>query len=724
MQIIQNIRDKGAAIVIGVIALSLIGFLLMDARGSGNRLFGGSPGTSIGKVNGEAIDGKEYNKKIKDVEDRQNQTPTAAQMNQLRDQVWDQMTTEKIVNAEVEKLGIVFTPAELTSVLLSDDAPQILKQNFTDPASGTYDIEKATEWWKNLKSKRQKNNEKDKKEIESDQTQVIDPVVFNGLATKYNALFAAAAYYPSWMKEKDSADAANFATISYTSIPYNVVNDSTIKVTDDDIEKYLDKHKTQYKQEAGRVVSYYAFSSAPSRADTNAATNTLIELKPKFAADTNEKVFLVKNATNEPLNEDFIYKSKLQGQYKDTLSKLSKGTVFGPYIEKNNLVLAKIVDIKQQPDSVFVRHILIKIADLKNGQLSGPQIRQDTVARKLIDSIATAVKNGADFADLVAKYSDDGGSKTSKGEYHFNKDMSLVDSFYRTAFYQPVGTKKVVLGYDPNSYVGFHYIEVLNQFNFEPSYKIAYISREITSSDETIIDAGQNATKLSGTYRDAKALDAYAAKNGLQKISNPPVKETDYRLGSLEDARKVIQWAYGAKVGDVSEPFAVDDLNIVAVLEKVIKDGVPDAATARPMVEAEIKKQKIAEQIIKKIGTPATLEAAAAAYPGVSVQVAGQDSTITFDGSRIINFLGNEPKVLGACFNKENLNKISKPITGNLGIYFLQVNAIAAKNLLSPEEAKQRSAGREQSMGQQFQGWFQSLKKLATIKDERYKTNN
>jgi len=42
MSIIQTIRDKGAAIVIGVIALSLIGFLLMDARsGAAKGLFGG-----------------------------------------------------------------------------------------------------------------------------------------------------------------------------------------------------------------------------------------------------------------------------------------------------------------------------------------------------------------------------------------------------------------------------------------------------------------------------------------------------------------------------------------------------------------------------------------------------------------------------------------------------------------------------------------------------------
>ena len=54
MQIIQGIRDKGAAIVIAVIALSLIGFILMDAKGSGNRLFGASS-TSVGRWRGSAL---------------------------------------------------------------------------------------------------------------------------------------------------------------------------------------------------------------------------------------------------------------------------------------------------------------------------------------------------------------------------------------------------------------------------------------------------------------------------------------------------------------------------------------------------------------------------------------------------------------------------------------------------------------------------------------------
>ena len=50
MQIIQSIRDKGAAIVIVVIALSLIGFILMDAKQGSNQLFG-AQSNNVGEIN-------------------------------------------------------------------------------------------------------------------------------------------------------------------------------------------------------------------------------------------------------------------------------------------------------------------------------------------------------------------------------------------------------------------------------------------------------------------------------------------------------------------------------------------------------------------------------------------------------------------------------------------------------------------------------------------------
>jgi len=55
MSIIQQIRDKAAWLVFGLIALSLIGFLLMDSSAGKSRLFG-NRSTVIGKVNGEKIE--------------------------------------------------------------------------------------------------------------------------------------------------------------------------------------------------------------------------------------------------------------------------------------------------------------------------------------------------------------------------------------------------------------------------------------------------------------------------------------------------------------------------------------------------------------------------------------------------------------------------------------------------------------------------------------------
>ena len=66
MQIIQNIREKGTAIVIGVIALSLIGFILMDAN-LGSSRNNASGLNTIGKINGESIDSKEFTDKVKQI---------------------------------------------------------------------------------------------------------------------------------------------------------------------------------------------------------------------------------------------------------------------------------------------------------------------------------------------------------------------------------------------------------------------------------------------------------------------------------------------------------------------------------------------------------------------------------------------------------------------------------------------------------------------------------
>ncbi len=707
MQIIQNIREKGAAIVIGVIALSLIGFILMDAKpGSSGGIFSGNPSTEIGIINGEKIESTEFNAKVKQAEEQYGGQLRGSQTYEVRQSVWDQLVAEKILVKEFDKLGLSFSPKEMSSIMFSNDAPYSLKQAFTDKTTGQYDIAKVQEWWQQAK----KSKGDQRLAIE---TQIVEPMKLQAMYNKYNSMIAASAYYPSWMQNKDNLENKSFSNISFVTVPYNAITDSTIKVSDKDITEYLSNHKVQYKQDGGRLISYVAFSANPTASDTLKTLESVTNLKTSFLADTNSKAFVSRNMSTINYYDGYTLKSKLAMAQKDSIAALATGNVFGPYLDGGNFVLAKMVSIRQLPDSVKVRHILIGTNDPQTGQ---PTLA-DSIAKKRIDSIATAIQGGADFNMMVLMYSDDQGSKATKGEieYASTQFSTIAKEFAETIFYGNSGDKKTV-----HTVFGWHYIEVLNQKNMEPAYKVAYLAKPILPTDETVNNASARATKLSGEARDAKSVEKYVAKNGLQKVDvSEIVKPNDYKLGGLQDARQLIKWAFEAKDGEVSEPFSIEDQFVVGIVNGIQPEGLPDAKTARPIVELTIRNLKKAELITKKLTPTPTLESAAKAY-GVQIGNAGADSSITLS-AQIINGIGNEPKVIGAAFNKSFQSKVSEPIVGTNGVYVIKINSIGTKPADTPEILAQIADQRTKGLMQQLSGWFESLKKTATIKDERSK---
>jgi len=712
MQIIQKIRDKGAAIVIVVIALSLIGFILMDANLGANRSSGAGSNT-IGNINGQKIESKEYQDKIKQIEEQYGGRISGPQVYYVRQNAWDQIVTEKVLSDEFDKLGLSFSPKELTSIMFSNDAPQTLKQAFTDKTTGQYDIAKVQQWWQT--AKKSKGDQRD-----ALVKQIVEPLVLQSLATKYSSLIAASAYYPAWMKQKESAESKTFASITYVAVPYNLINDSTIKVSDEEINDYVGKHKTLYKQDGGRMLSYVAFSADPSTSDTAAALEYVATLKNSFITDTNAKAFVSRNMSAIPFEDVYTPKSKLTMGQKDTIVTLANGAVFGPYMEGKDFVVAKMIGSKILPDSIKCRHILVGTVDGQTGQPTIP----DSIAKKSIDSVELAIKAGASFDDLEGKYSTDQTAHKDKGVMTFdiasvqNKEKFATE-FGAFLLNEKGETKKVV-----KTGFGWHYIEILEKKNPGPAYKIAYLAREISASEETINTANAKASKLSGEARDIKALDAYVAKNGLQKVEVPTlIKENDFQLGALQDARELIRWAFEAKQGAVSEQqFKIGEQFVVGAVTKIQPEGLPDANTARPMTELTIRNLKKAAQIKTKLTATPTLESAAAAY-NVPVGTAGTDSTLTFI-SGIINGIGQEPKLIGASFNKAYQAKLSEPIAGNNGVYVLKVNSIGSKPADTPEESAKQASERTRALAQQINsGWFESLKKSAVIKDDRSKTN-
>lgn len=705
MQIIQSIRERGAAITVIVIVLCLIGFILMDSKQNNSQLFGSSK-ESIGKVNGEKIEYGEFNKRVIQMEEQEaaqsGGQKQPGRINQIREQLWNQMTAEKIFYAEVEKLGITLTPKELSFILTSSDQnnPFMREKELVDPATGKIDVAKVQEALRNLK----KGTSERKEQVYAT---YIDPLKLTTAVAKYSGLLNASAYYPTWMQEKDNADAKNFATISYVAIPYTDISDSTIKVTDADVTDYVKKNEHLFKQEAGRTISYLTFSQLPSAADSLKVYNELAELRAPFAADSNAVAFVGRNASTIDYNDQYLPKNRIQSSQIDSI--ITHPGVYGPYVDGDNYVLAKVVSTTTMPDSVRARHILIPVNDPQTGQPINP----DSSAKRIADSVLAAVKGGADFAALALKYSSDG-SKDKGGDLGYYTFGQMVPEFNEFSFTKPIGAKDVV-----QTQFGYHVIEITGQKDIKPAYKIAYLGKSIISSPETMNAANAKAGKAAAEKNSA-ALAKYAAANGLKIVQFPNIiKENDFSVGGLQDARELVQWAFKANKGEVSSPITIKDDIIVAAVDNVYKEGLQDAATARSGAEVIIRKQKKAAIIKTKLGANPTLESAAAAY-GKQLMQAGADSSLTFN-AQIINNLGMEQKVIGAAFNKEYQTKVSPAIDGTNGVYVIKVLNVSTKPADAPEVAAQVAVSKLGAIRSQTNNWFEGLKKQADIKDNRSK---
>ena len=703
MSVIQRIRDKYAAVVIAVIALSLIAFILMDAFVGRNRGMSSRDG-SVGKINGQNISRGEFEKKISLMQSMYGQQ--APPREQLTANVWEQNINEVLMQQEYDKLGLQVSNKELNDLLFGDNPPQWLSQQFKDPQTGEFKVNEAKDYFKQIK--KQKNNPN----LEMFEQGYLMPTINQALQTKYMSLISNSTYVPKWMAEKSFADQNSIARISYVTVPYSSITDTTIKATDDDVKAYMNKHKEMFKQDdAVRSVSYISFSASPSSADTAKALEAVNNLKNDFATATDPEAYLGRVGSELPYLNGYTLGSKIQVPYADSIKRLADGQMYGSYIDGPNYAYAKMIGRRMMPDSVKVRHILVKMGD--NGQVTFP----DSLAKARIDSIEYAIKSGADFNALVLKSSDDQGSKNTKGEYTFSSQQfaNLSKEFAEVAFYGNTGDKKIVK-VENSKYSGYHYIEVLEQKNVELAYKIAYLAKAIDASQETITNANNLASQFAATSRNKKSFDENATKQKLQVQTIPEIKQNDYQVQGVGENRSFVRWAYEGKVGDVSEPFEVGDKYVVGVITGISEKGLMSVTKARPTAEQAIINEKKAQRVIEsKFKSGATLEAIATTA-GVMVMTA---DSISFAQPFIPN-VGNEPKVTGAAFNKALQGKISEPIAGNTGIFVVKGESISANanTAMTAADLRKQMESQQKQMG----GYrsIEALKKAANITDNRF----
>ncbi len=702
MSIIQDIRDKYAKVTVVLIALALLGFVLTDYFQSKGRSGGGSVSNSLGSVNGRSINKDEFEVKVKQTEAQMQQQGYPAEMaaSQARQQAWEQQITSVLYDGEINKLGIKVNKKEIGDIMYGQNSPYKTVPQFADEKTNEFSPAKAKEM---IEQTLKKGTAEQKAGMKAD----IANFVEYRMQEKYRSFFNKTVNVPKWFVEKQNADNSQLAKLSYVKETYASIADSTIKIEDKEIADYISKHKDEYKQEESRSINYVSFSAAPSAKDTAAALTKVSNLKAAFDSTKDMERFLAKEGVTNFYN-GYVSGKEIKIAQKDSIFRTPVGSVFGPYLDGNKYTLARLEGVRTMADTVKVRHILIST-----------QQRDSATAKNLIDSIQNAIAKGSNFDSLCIRFSDD--SKEDQQTKQYNGGIydnvttgRMVPEFNDYIFSNPTGSKNVV-----KTEFGYHYIEILSQKGSSAAYKIAYLPKEITVSSETLNNAVNDANQFFGEVKDQKSFDEnyekkLKAKGILKNVATNIIRSSEMVMG-VGNSAEFVKSVYDARRAEVIKPIRIGENYIVAAVTETLNEGTMPVGRARASAEAPLRNKKKAEILKKKIGTISTLEAAATALGGKTVETA---DSIRLD-LRMASKLGYEPKVIGAAFNAANKGKvIAEAIEGQSGVYVVRIDEVTTTPVTAGDVAEQRTMMAQQkssTLGDPTSG----LRKAANVKDKR-----
>lgn len=706
MATLQNIRNRGGLLVSIIIGLALVAFVVGDALSSGASVFNRSR-NQIGEIAGKGISIQEYQNKVTKNEEivKMMNGLTALndeQQTMLRENTWQQMIMQDVMNQEYEELGINVSGEELYDMLLGDNMSPIIRQMFADPNTGAVDLNQARAVIKNLIEA--PGNSQEKNYWLNMEEQIAD----SRKQSKYNALLAKALYTTDAQAQDVVEGNAVKSDISYIVKNYSSIDDSTIQVSESEIKSYYDSRKKLFEQPESRKIVYVNFDIEASSDDYSETAKIVTDLLQELEETQNPAEF-VSLSSDKKFDSKYYKKDEITNDsLAEFLFKNPKG-VYGPYLENNSYRISRVSDSRMLPDSVRARHILI-----------APQNNNYAQAKTIADSLAQVLKKGGDFETLARQYSTDQNSAVNGGDLGWFGQGMMVQPFSDTVFFAKPKDIKVVL-----TQFGAHIVQVTEQAKPVEKIQIATIEKEIVASPKTTNKIYNDARNFANSIVTLEDFNKQVAETGLTKRI-ATLNKNDKGIAGMESARDLVRETYLTdKINGVvltnegSNIFESDNKFTIAILTEINEEGIAPLQSVTSNIKRELIRKKKAEMLKKELensisGSESLLSVAQKA--GLEVKEATE---ITFNSFQIPG-AGIEPNVIATATLTEQ-GKISAPIEGNQGVYVIMVNNRIQEEV-TPDMVEQTKNGMIQSnMYRTNYQAMQALIKNAEIKDTRYK---
>lgn len=700
MGIMGNLRNR-AGLVIFVIGLAIVAFLLGDVVRSGTP-FWMQKQNEVGSVNGSAIDYQQFNAQVEQTANQFQQQMGGAETPQMKmyavQQVWNQFVSKELLNAEIEKIGLTVGKQELNDLVTGPNpAPQIA-QTFVNPQTGQFD---RAYLYQVIEESNNGNVE-----LQGQWEALLEGVREQRLAEKYANLLSAAMYVTS-LEAQDEYTAKNkLANFDYALLDYSTINDANIKLTDADYKEYYEKHKNSFKnREETRAIQYVLIDARPTVSDKNATLANIQSLKADFITSTNDSLFAVSHSDNKyPVT--YYKKGQLNTALDSAIFNAAAGTIVGPFESNNAYEIAKVLKVKNSPDSVNVSHIVLNPAT--DGGLAQTKAKAD--------SIKNLLKNGANFAALAVEFSQDPNSKANGGEMGtFTRGQlnQLGESFEDAIFESNPGDVLVL-----ESQMGVHVIKVGKQVGNSKIVKAAIVDKVINAGKETT-DAAFTKANQFFTEANAKNFAELAKKQNLNLQTANNVTAMDNSVNGTEVPRELIRWAFEAKDNEVTDKiFETEDNFIIAKLTAIHPKGIQPLEAIKseitPGVTNLVKARMLNEKMNNALnGSTSIIQVA----QKLGKQPISVENIVL--ANPVVPGVGLESSVIGTVFGLQP-NKPSKAIDGGAGVYVVQVNSfVNPKELIDSERKNQQ---KQMLQAKQQRAWgsvFQALQNSSDIVDNR-----
>jgi peptidyl-prolyl cis-trans isomerase D len=706
MALIGKIREKGTLILV-LMVLAIGGFVIMDVMTASNRGSGGGRSTStMGKVEGKTLDYNDFNTKEKVMYANNRSGALAA-----RREIWDFFVEDAVISKEAKAIGLGVSREEIKQLMFGSEtgvAPcQVVRQAVTDQ-SGQFDPKQLEEIKSAIQTKKQLSPEFVYKWRE------LEKQAMKGrLQEKITNLVSKGLYTPTWMADAMFADMTQTLDFQYVKVPFDLVNDKEVNLTDGDYSAYLQENQQKYfQEEETRKVDYISFDVNPSVEDSTKILGEMNKLVEGMKTAANDSTFATLN--NGGMDNMYRKADALSPELKNLLGGAAKGTVIGPYIDGKAYWLAKVVDKKTLPDSVKSRHILKKVTKME--ELAG--------AQQLMDSLKLLAERGYSWDSLSARNNDDPAAAMKGGDLGYVAQGMMVPEFNKLIFETAAQGKF----YTVVTQFGVHLVQVTgSKAGKGESYKMSYIRQPIVPSEATTKSVNNIANDLLEQHRKSwDALKKAAIAKGFKVDGSQPLKANDASVGILgenEVSRDIVQWAYEkGKINAVApEVYTFNEADggyvnkyVLIGLKTIQSKGLPSVATLKEELTPIVKNRKKGEILRGKVKSAgADLNAIATAYNVKMDTAKGATFNAPFTPG-----LGNEPNVTGTAFST-TLNAISQPIVGESGVFVVQPTQ---KGPVSEAPADKTSLRNQLTMGvkSQVRGKLvQALRKKAVITDNR-----